>query len=284
MGVELRTFDAFPKVERSYENRGTASTSLVDWGFRLFGLVFLWLQTTTLMGAHTDYEFSVDTTIADTFQVNMVLNVATPCQLLDVFIVDAAGDQLLLTELMEMENLPTLTAEGDTKDVCSIRGIFKANRVAGTIVVGLKRQFRYRPIKEVDFSHTFGEMSFGQFHPSLRDPLDGVARVSTKPTDFFSYLTTIVPTTIKALGQTIETTQYSVATFTNDPSHQERQPGIYLVYDFDPINVTLIDSRMTFFQWLFRVANIYGGVMILARSLKHKKSQRQSEGLLDEKV
>ena len=257
-----------------------------------FLLFILWIETSNLMGAHEDYSFSVDKGVSEVFQVNMDITVAAPCSDLTVFIVDASGDQLFVSNLLESRPLtrddeasPIMVGSGwmshygphefqDGEEWCRMAGIFETNRVRGRLVISQAMNGRFfRPAK-LNLTHSINELSFGPYYPSQDNPLDESVMVAAQLDSFFVYNLNIVPTTFKALGMEAEKNQYS---YTETSRNDKRNliPGIYFEYDIEPITVTITDARVSFLQWLFRVANIVGGVNFAMIWLRTRRKPAQ---------
>ncbi|WWD17125.1 hypothetical protein CI109_101562 [Kwoniella shandongensis] len=92
----IQSFDAFPKVQSTYNvrsRRGGVLTSIV--GFIIFLLVLNDLGE-FLYGA-PDYAFQVDHELEKDLQLNVDLTVAMPCHFLSIDLRDAVGDRLHLS-------------------------------------------------------------------------------------------------------------------------------------------------------------------------------------------
>jgi len=147
-----------------------------------------------------------------------------------------------------------------------------------------------------NFSHIVSELSFGQFYPSLLNPLDRT--ISSTPNHFhkFQYFLSIVPTiyTIDPSTpygtRTIFTNQYAVT----EQSHivGERQvPGIFFKYDIEPMLLTVEESRDSFLRFVVKVVNVFSGVLVAghwgftitewAIAVLGKRRRKMSEGVLN---
>lgn len=292
--VQVRYFDAFPKEENFRLPKVSPSTVV----FFMLTLMVLWLETTAFMGAHQDSQFSVHKGVADTFQVNFDITVASPCLQLEVGSSDVSGDRLLMDRLLDIRPLRGddetaafflgsgwasefgYTPLGPEEEWCRFSGIFNTNRVRGQIFVrAAPWGGRLKASAALNISHGINELSFGPYYPSLHNPLDETAVASASLNQGFFYKLSLVPTTVKGFGVEMVTHQYSVETL---PVNPQVLPGVYFEYDFEPISVTLTDSRMSFFQWLFRVANIVGGIKFgVSWYLRHKDDQ-EPEDIHDE--
>jgi len=122
-----------------------------------------------------------------------------------------------------------------------------------------------------NFSHIVNELSFGQFYPSLVNPLDST--VETTPNHFhkFQYFLSIVPTVYTVStssspltyspSKTIVTNQYAVTE--NSYAVSERTiPGIFVKYDIEPMMLAIEESRESFLRFCVKVVNVLSGVLV----------------------
>lgn len=145
-----------------------------------------------------------------------------------------------------------------------------------------------------NFSHIVSELSFGQFYPSLQNPLDHT--VSTTPNHFhkFQYFVSVVPTVYDVKDaystRTVYTNQYAVT----EQSHiigERAVPGIFFKYDIEPMLLSVEESRDSFLRFVVKIVNVFSGVLVAghwgftltewALSVWGKRSsRRKSEGVL----
>lgn len=80
----------------------------------------------------------------------------------------------------------------------------------------------------------------------------------------FQYFLSVVPTTYKSstTGRTIVTNQYAVTEFFQDMTERFNPPGLFFKYDIEPVALTITDTRLPFSQFLVRLVNIIGGVVV----------------------
>ncbi|KAK9324784.1 endoplasmic reticulum vesicle transporter-domain-containing protein [Lipomyces orientalis] len=155
---------------------------------------------------------------------------------------------------------------------CRIYGSFKLNKVQGDLHITAKnygymddsRSHAHVTPGSLNFSHVMDEFSFGDYYPKLENPLDGVAALIN--TNFFryQYYLSIVPTMYVGYGgrNVVFTNQYAVTeqpTTQVNPSHP---PGIFFKYDIEPIGLTITERRVPFWQFLVRLVNVVGGIVI----------------------
>lgn len=269
----LKSFDAFP--ERDGATRARHPLSFVTGVFVALALTFLiYLETTSLMGASTTATFSIDKNVASTFQFNLDITVASPCKTLSIFITDVSQDVMFVNELVQAKPVGPLTyagADDQNEPIpddhwCRLTGSFAPNKVKGVLQITPRQTGIFRIHRPMNFSHTFHELSFGPYLPAIEDPLDEKSIITFQPNDLFNYFLSIVSHTFRALGMEVETATYTVTELSQALKNKPGFSGIFLQYDFEPIAVTLTDARMSFMSWLFRVANIIGGLWIASSS------------------
>lgn len=276
----MRTFEAFAEID-AYQRRPDRLTQY------LIGLVvvfMIYLETSTWLGASQIYTYGVDKGVAADFQFNLDITMMEKCDDIGVMIYDGANDRLLVNELVNIVPVPTFNAIDDTnggEDWCRISGIFRSNRVAGRLSIGPRKPSFWGQATAFNASHYVHELSFGPYYPSQLNPLDDAMKVSQEKEHVLAYFLSVVPTTYKALGMTVETNQYTV-------TEVEKQPppgtvtGLHFLYDFEAISVTIHDDRIGFFDWLARVANILGGLKVCSSIMGlNAKKAADAKGLLD---
>lgn len=284
--VKLRSFDAFPKLEDSYLIRGSSDSRPMTYLSLVFLTFFLYLVTSDWMGAAPVQKFDIDKNIRDKLQVNFEITVKNPCQDIGIYIQDDSDDRLFVNELVQ--SLPQTYEDGEW---CTIGGVFDTNRVRGRLVISPSNPaaafFGQRPFNT---THVINELSFGEYYPSMLNPLDQTLKV-TKAGHSVAYFLSIVPTVYEVFGLTLDTNQYTVTEAEKDTRGTSLIPGIFFEYDFDPIQITISGNRMPFFAWLCRVINIIGGIVfafkLLRRMSKQKRglnSDRSATGILDKPV
>ncbi|KAK9355659.1 endoplasmic reticulum vesicle transporter-domain-containing protein [Lipomyces doorenjongii] len=153
---------------------------------------------------------------------------------------------------------------------CRIYGSFKLNKVQGDLHITAKNHgyldpaMSYVANEALNFSHVIDEFSFGEYYPKLENPLDGVAALID--TNFFryQYYLSIVPTTYIGYGgrHVVFTNQYAVTEQPTSQVNPSHPPGIFFKYDIEPIGLTIAERRVPFWQFLVRLVNVVGGIVI----------------------
>ncbi|KAK0636168.1 endoplasmic reticulum vesicle transporter-domain-containing protein [Bombardia bombarda] len=160
-------------------------------------------------------------------------------------------------------------AEGDS---CRVYGTLELNKVQGDFHI-TARGHGYMEFGEhldhtsFNFSHIISELSFGPFLPSLVNPLDRT--VNTAPAHFhkFQYFMSVVPTAYSVgnpnnrLSSSIITNQYAV-TEQSQEINERIIPGIFFKYDIEPIMLSIVESRDSFFVFLIKVINVLSGALV----------------------
>ncbi|KAE8441572.1 hypothetical protein EG329_004657 [Mollisiaceae sp. DMI_Dod_QoI] len=186
-------------------------------------------------------------------------------------------------------------------DSCRIYGSLDVNKVQGDFHITARghgyQEFAASHLDhtQFNFSHIVSELSFGQFYPSLLNPLDRT--ISTTPNHFhkFQYFLSVVPTVYS-----VESTTYGSKTvFTNQYAVTEQSyivgeravPGIFFKYDIEPMLLTVEESRDSFLRFIVKVVNVFSGVLVAghwgftltewAMTVWGRRSRRKSEGVLN---
>jgi len=118
-----------------------------------------------------------------------------------------------------------------------------------------------------NFSHIVNELSFGNYYPSLVNPLDRTVEGTPNHFHKFQYFLSVVPTVYS-----IDTgTPYSYrALFTNqyavtEQSHvvnERNVPGIFFKYDIEPVLLTIEETRDGFLRFVVKIINVISGVLV----------------------
>lgn len=190
--------------------------------------------------------------------------------------------------LTDLSRVPQCVREGrvslqkdkfDPEHGCNIHGYVQVLKVAGTLRItpGHTFSFMGAPVHDlsvmrnhdINLSHRFRKLSFGDAFPGQTNPLDGVVkRVSGKRQHIgqHEYFLKVVPTTYrKTWGRILNTNQYSVTQyFRANQGLTMHLPGIFLFYDMSPIKVEVVESRRSFFHFLVQLCAIIGGVFTVS--------------------
>lgn len=161
---------------------------------------------------------------------------------------------------------------GATADSCRIFGSLDLNKVQGDFHI-TARGHGYMEFGEhldhdaFNFTHIINEFSFGEFYPSLVNPLDRTINGANTHFHKFQYFLSVVPTVYSVrssaggFGSTIFTNQYAV-TEQNGEISDRAIPGIFFKYDIEPVLLNIEESRDTFLLFLVKVVNILSGAMV----------------------
>ncbi|KAG7910987.1 hypothetical protein KL906_001367 [Ogataea polymorpha] len=224
-----------------------------------------------------------------------------PCNFIHTNVRDATDDRFLAAELLNYQgtvfNVPRWYEQSNKKittpeleDVlgrslqasfshqgahfdegapaCRIYGAIPVNRVKGELHITGKgygyRDRTHTPVEALNFTHAVTEFSFGEFFPYLDNPLDMTIKTTDENIHTFKYQLNVVPTLYRKLGVEIDTNQYSLSL---SESSGKYVPGIFFQYDFEPIKMVIEETRLSFWQFVVRLATIIGGIMVIARWL-----------------
>jgi hypothetical protein len=298
-------------------------------------MVFLvWVQIGGYIDGYIDHQYSVDEVIRSTLNLNVDILVNMPCKYLDANIRDITEDRNMAEEILNFEGVRvpphfwqmassekdtispdidivlsnSLEADFYTKGqrtnldlpVCRIYGTIPINRVQGDFHITAEGYGYFgsqiASEEDLNFTHFINEFSFGTFYPYIDNALDSTAQRTNKHKHTYHYNLKVIPTIFGKLGHEIDTNQYSIQLYETDDKYA---PGIFFKYDFDPIKMSIIEKRLSFFQFIIRLVTIIGGLWVIAQwsyklmektiiLLFGKEYARRGEekkgGLLDEPV
>ncbi|ANB15647.1 Erv41p [Sugiyamaella lignohabitans] len=260
----------------------------------------------------------------------MDITVNIPCDIVSVTAYDFSDDKLLVNELLQFQSVDLdlssghlisekqkedtfhevfkrakkskyakkKTAKDAKHSACRVYGSFPVNKVRGDLQITTKFSRYGLNVLELEkllnFTHIIDEFSFGEFYPKLVNPLDGVVAVAENSMQVYQYFLCVVPTTYKSYstGSSIQTNQYAVTERAGVSNyHQGLPPGIIFKYDIEPIALTVFDRRLPFSQFLVRLVNVLGGIVVstswlytVADKFLYKRSDGSDRGVLDSPV
>ncbi|KAG8701113.1 hypothetical protein FRC09_005551 [Ceratobasidium sp. 395] len=93
----VRQFDAFPKVRPNYKSRTTGG-GMMTILVAIVSFILILNDLGDYLWGWREYEFNVDTDLAQVMYVNVDLMVNMPCHYLSVDLRDTSGDRLFLTD------------------------------------------------------------------------------------------------------------------------------------------------------------------------------------------
>ncbi|KAL0637961.1 hypothetical protein Q9L58_003039 [Maublancomyces gigas] len=296
----VRTFDAFPKTRASYTTRSSRG-GLVTILLLTTCIWLAYYELASHLSGHEEQHFLVEPGIGHEMQINLDITVAMDCEALHVNVQDAAADRILAGDLLKKDSTTfddtsahrlvqigrredhvyevlkkarkskfgkTVWPKGGNRDCCRIYGSMDVNRVQGDFHITAKGHGYWDAGQHVDhssfnFSHVVNELSFGEYYPKLVNPLDGVVAGTDRHFYKFQYYLSVVPTIYESYttGRKLVTNQYAVT----EQSHvvpSQSVPGIFFKFDIEPISLTVTDSRTPLVQFVVRLVNIIGGVLV----------------------
>ncbi|KAG4419829.1 hypothetical protein IFR04_007048 [Cadophora malorum] len=187
-------------------------------------------------------------------------------------------------------------------DSCRIYGSLGVNKVQGDFHITARghgyQEFAAGHLDHTafNFSHIVSELSFGQFYPSLLNPLDRTISTTSNHFHKFQYFLSVVPTVYSVdsstpyASRTVFTNQYAVT----EQSHMvgERSvPGIFFKYDIEPMLLTVEESRDSFLRFVVKIVNVVSGVLVAghwgftltewATSVWGKRRRGRSDGVIN---
>ncbi|KAI5840458.1 endoplasmic reticulum vesicle transporter-domain-containing protein [Morchella snyderi] len=327
----VRTFDAFPKTRASYTTRSSRG-GIVTLLLITTCLWLAWHEMGSYFDGIEEQHFLVEKSIGHEMQINLDITVAMPCDALHINVQDAAADRILAGDLLQKDATAfddtsahrlvqigrreehvydvlkkarkskfgkTRWPKGGDRTSCRIYGSMDVNRVQGDFHITAKGHGYWDAGQHIEhdsfnFSHVVNELSFGEYYPKLINPLDGVVATTEDHFYKFQYYLSVVPTIYESYttGRRLATNQYAVTEQSRAvPAHNV--PGIFFKYDIEPISLTVTDSRTPVIQFIVRLVNIIGGVLVsggwiykllgMAVSVLRRK-KRDTEGMLNGRV
>lgn len=264
-------------------------------------MIFLiWVQIGGYIDGYIDYQYSVDEIVRTTLNLNVDILVHMPCKYLDANVRDVTEDRNIAEEILNFEGVRvppyfwemtrnkkdtvspdldvvlsnSLEADFIVKGkrtntdlpVCRIYGTIPINRVQGDFHITAEG-YGYMGSEiasedELNFTHYINEFSFGTFYPYIDNSLDATAQITDKKKHTYHYSLKVIPTIFGKLGHEIDTNQYSIQMYETDNKYA---PGIFFKYDFDPIKISILEKRLSFFQFVIRLVTIIGGLWVIAQ-------------------
>lgn len=336
---KVRTFDAFPKVSAEHSvrsQRGGLSTVLTVF----FMLLIAWIEIGGYLGGYTDRRFAVDKQIRLALDINVDMVVAMPCLEIVTNVMDITSDTYMAGEVLNMQGVDfhvpefyrinSANDEHETKDfdeifqgslkaeytikgahansnapACHVFGTIPVNHVRGEFfIIGrhlLRRNRHTEQQHGFNFSHVIYEFSYGDFYPYLTNPLDATAKVTDQADMQYKYFAKVVPTLYEKLGVDIDVYQYSLTEIHQRTRLEDlHPPGIYFTYGFEPIKLSIRERRLTFLQFVAKLATILLGLLIAAgyllrlyerllyvlfgRRYVERDAEKKEGGLLDKRT
>ncbi|KAK1318465.1 Protein disulfide-isomerase 5-4 [Acorus calamus] len=160
---------------------------------------------------------------------------------------------------------------------CNIHGFLEVNKVAGNFHFAPGKSFHLSNINIIDLialqtenhniSHKINKLSFGKDFPGVVNPLDGVEWTHTGSSPGqYQYFIKVVPTIYTDIrGRKIHSNQFSVTEHFRDAEGFPRPlPGVFFIYDLNPIKVTLTEEHVPLLHFLTNICAIIGGVFTVA--------------------
>ena len=164
-----------------------------------------------------------------------------------------------------------------TGEGCHIFGYLEVNKVAGNIHFAPGKSIEQGQMhmhdamgldpNQFNMTHTINHLSFGEFFPGMRNPLDQVKRVIPETGSIYQYYLKIVPSKYHYHdGRVVQSNQYSVT------EHNARVggvdgnglPAVFFYFDLSPIMVTMEEKSKPLFHFITQLCAIVGGVFTVS--------------------
>lgn len=161
---------------------------------------------------------------------------------------------------------------------CNIAGRLIVKRVTGNFHFAPGRSFiqahenhmhhvhEYNPriVRRFNASHIIHQLHFGEDVRHIKHPLDGTSKIVDKNHSFFKYFIKVVPTVYrKGNRKPIHTNQISVTQNRVDFNAHDTVsviPGVFFVYDLNPIQIEYQDNHMSFAHFIVNLCAVIGGI------------------------
>ncbi|KAI9986986.1 hypothetical protein PInf_026092 [Phytophthora infestans] len=157
---------------------------------------------------------------------------------------------------------------------CRLYGTVQVQKVAGDLSFaheGSLTVFSFFDFLNFNSSHVVNHLRFGPQIPDMETPLIDVSKILTKNLATYKYFVSVVPSRYVYLnGRSVTTFQYSVTeheTSSRGPNGQVSFPGVIFSYEFSPIAVEYIESKLSVLHFLTSTSAIVGGVFAVARMI-----------------
>lgn len=111
------------------------------------------------------------------------------------------------------------------------------------------------------------QLSFGAVYPGLQNPLDNKVQTVMEGSALYQYFVKVVPTIYEySNGRQVSTNQYSVTEHfrPKNAQHPNVVPGVFFMYDLNPIMVHIKESKKSFLHFLTNLCAIIGGVFTVS--------------------
>lgn len=165
---------------------------------------------------------------------------------------------------------PRMKGKPSGGDSCRIYGSLDVNKVLGDFHItarghGYLEFGTHLDHDAFNFSHVINELSFGEYYPSLLNPLDGTISKSMHHFQKYQYFVSIVPTIFSIetpySNRVITTNQYAV-TDHSQVVDEHSVPGIFFKYDIEPMLLETEEIQEGFLHFLVKVVNVFSGVLV----------------------
>jgi len=247
--VQLKQFDAFPKVESNYKERKGAG-GLVSLLVVVVLCVLITGEVRDYFHTQMKHDFMVDPVIHETMQINFDVSVKMPCNLLSIDVLDLSKELAHVDSKIKkdavhftasnarhfrdvggyrydqnvqaiFDNADDKNAnsaiqvnnEGQSPDACRLYGSFTVNKVAGNLhitALGHGHGGAHTPHEAINFTHRIDKFSFGQDYPRMHNPLDDSVEISRNTFEGYQYFLSVVPTIYADKHRAVFTNQYAV--------------------------------------------------------------------------
>lgn len=159
-------------------------------------------------------------------------------------------------------------------DACRLYGTLIVNKVSGNFHITVGKHIPDLPIghahislftneRDYNFSHRIEKFSFGEYVPSVINPLEGEEKITESRSHLYQYYLKVVSTEVQTSELSLKSYQYATSERDRAVDHSSGShgiPGIYFKYDIDAICVKVINDNVPLWKFLVRLCGIIGGI------------------------
>lgn len=289
MGVlsGLARFDSFSKSKEHVQVRTVSGATVSVVTFSLMALLGI-NEVLRYRRVTIEDHLMVDTSQGDR-EVAVSLDIDFPalkCADAELRVEDSKGilydDARIHISKYPMDANGDAVAEGDSAIGCRLVGTMAIKRVAGNFHIAPRMHqmphmmggfaINFNPLEGLKFNatHVINHLSFGPDFPGQVRPLDGHEAAVKENPAMYQYHVKIVPTLFEPIrGALVDSNQFSATDFVQELTPQDgmmmaASPGVWFRYDFSPIMVRAVETRIGFLSFVVSLCAIVGGVFALS--------------------
>ncbi|XP_054153248.1 endoplasmic reticulum-Golgi intermediate compartment protein 2-like [Oppia nitens] len=162
-------------------------------------------------------------------------------------------------------------------DACRLHGTLVVNKVSGNFHITVGKHLPmplghahislFTSESEYNFSHRIERLSFGEYVPSIINPLEGEEKITQSRTQLYNYYVKVMSTDVQTSDLNLKTYQYSTTESERVIDHSSGShgmPGIYFKYDIDAICAKVVEEYVPIWKFMIRLCGIVGGIYAIS--------------------